>query len=67
MKKNVGKKDAIIRYGIAIVSLVGAILLPSLRTPLLIFAAVMAITAFVGLCGIYKLIGVNTCPIDQKM
>jgi len=64
MKKNIGKKDAKIRYGIAGVSIFGANLLPSLRTPLLIFAAAMVITAFVGLCGLYKLIGVNTCPLD---
>lgn len=65
MKKNVGKKDANIRYGIAVVSLLGAFLIPGFRTPLLIFAAAMAITAYVGMCGLYKLIGVNTCPVDQ--
>jgi len=66
MKKNVGKKDAQIRYGVAVVSLILAWLLPTLRTPLLIFGVAMAITAYVGLCGLYKLVGINTCPIDKQ-
>lgn len=66
MKKNVGKKDAMIRYVIAGVALVGAVLLPDYRTLLIITAAAMAITGYVGMCGLYKLFGINTCPIDQK-
>jgi hypothetical protein len=66
MKKNVGKKDAMVRYAIAVVALVGALLLPDYRTLLIITAAALAITAYVGMCGLYKLIGINTCPIDQK-
>jgi hypothetical protein len=33
---------------------------------LLVLAAVMAATAYLGRCGIYKLIGVNTCAFDKK-
>lgn len=66
MKKNVGKKDAMIRYGIAVVTLIGAILLPEYRTFLLITSAALAITAYVGLCGLYKVLGINTCPMDQR-
>ncbi|MBS3987358.1 MAG: DUF2892 domain-containing protein [Erysipelothrix sp.] len=66
MKKNVGKKDAMIRYGIAAGALIGAILLPEYRTLLLIASAALALTAYVGLCGLYKILGINTCPLDQQ-
>lgn len=66
MKKNVGRKDAFLRYIIAVVALIGAWFLPEYRTLLLIVSAAMAITAYVGLCGLYKLFGINTCPLDSK-
>lgn len=66
MKKNVGKKDAMIRYGIAVGALIGAFLLPEYRTLLLIASAALALTAYVGLCGLYKILGINTCPLDQQ-
>lgn len=66
MKKNVGKNDAMIRYGIAVGALFGAILLPEYRTLLLIASAALALTAYVGLCGLYKILGINTCPLDQQ-
>ena len=69
MGKNVGRVDAYIRYGLAAGSLLLALFLGTgspLFIGLLVLSAVMAITAYVGRCGLYKLIGVNTCSFDKK-
>jgi hypothetical protein len=66
MKKNVGRKDALVRYMIALVALIAAWFLPEYRNVLLITSAALAITAYVGLCGLYKLFGINTCPLDSN-
>jgi hypothetical protein len=69
MEKNVGKLDANVRYALAGASFVLALALGA-GSPffigLLVFSVVMALTAYVGRCGIYKLIGVNTCPLEKK-
>ena len=69
LEKNVGKKDAMVRYAIAVVALIAAFTLGS-GSPffggLLIVAVAMAVTGAVGRCGLYKLIGVNTCPLEQR-
>ncbi len=69
MEKNVGRLDANVRYALAVLTLVLAFVL-GVGSPffvgLLVVSAVMAVTAYVGRCGIYKLIGVNTCPLDKK-
>ena len=67
--KNVGKVDAKIRTVIAIVMIIVAFVIGldhSLGYPLLIFGAVLALTARLGFCGLYKILGINTCPIDQR-
>ena len=63
MEKNVGKKDAYIRYAMAVVFVVLAYLY---TWWLLVPAVIMAMTAYKGMCGIYKIFGVNTCKIKTK-
>lgn len=68
--KNVGKLDAKIRYGISVVLiLIGLLLgdpLSSVSIILYVSAVVLAATGAVGFCGLYKLIGVNTCPLEER-
>lgn len=66
MKKNVGKADALVRYGIALVAVIVAAILPEFRIPLIVFASVLSLTAYFGLCGLYKVFGINTCPVKQR-
>ncbi len=64
MKRNVGKTDQIIRYAIGAVLVVVAIVTQIWW--LLIPAALAILTGALGRCGLYKLIGVNTCKINPK-
>lgn len=66
MKQNVGKVDQAVRYILAIILVILAIILDTLW--LLIPAVILAFTAAVSFCGLYKLFGVNTCKIktDDK-
>lgn len=64
LKKNVGKIDQIIRYLIAAVLIVLAIVLPLYW--LLIPAAISLFTAIFSFCGLYNLFGINTCKIEEK-
>jgi hypothetical protein len=67
--KNVGRKDATLRYvaaaGLIIISiLINANL--ALALGLYIAALVLIVTGMVGFCGLYKLFGIDTCPLDSK-
>lgn len=64
LKKNVGKTDQIIRYILAAVLIVLAIVLPLYW--LLIPAAIALFTAIFSFCGLYKLFGMNTCKIETE-
>lgn len=64
MEKNVGRIDQIVRYVLALILVVLAIVFSTWW--LLIISAVLVITSFVGRCGLYKLFGINTCKIRQK-
>ncbi len=69
MSANVGSADKIIRFVIAAVAVILAIATgPSAILGIILFivAAVMVLTALVGVCPLYKLIGVNTCPLDKR-
>lgn len=61
--KNVGKQDAMIRYGLAAGLVVAGLLLgatSSLSIILYIIAAVLAITAQIRICPIYKILKLST-------
>lgn len=62
MKKNVGLTDKIIRIILAAVFVVFGII----YSYYWFIAAVIALgTALVGWCGLYNVIGVNTCPMKK--
>jgi len=63
MEKNVGKKDGYVRYVLGVILIVLAYLW---NWWLLIPAAVMVLTAYFGMCGLYKLFGINTCKLETK-
>lgn len=69
MKKNMGKMDRIIRILVAVVvvGLFGAkIITGLLATVLLVLAAVFVLTSFVSFCPLYTLLGLNTCPLEER-
>ena len=63
MKKNVGKVDQIIRYILALILVVLAVVL---EVYWLIIPAVISFgTALFSFCGLYRLFGINTCKIEE--
>ncbi len=72
MATNVGSTDAQVRTAVGAVAgtlslgtLAGAVPLPALAAPALgVVAIAMLATAATGTCGLYALLGVNTCPAD---
>jgi len=60
MKKNVGKTDTYIRYALGIVFLVLAVIW---HWWMVIPALVAFATGYFGMCGLYRLVGINTCKI----
>jgi hypothetical protein len=69
MKKNMGMADRIIRLVIAATlaalsyfDIVGG----TLEIVALVVAAIFALTAMVSFCGLYTLLGINTCPMKEK-
>ncbi len=63
VKKNVGMIDQLIRYLLAVVFLV---LTFTASYWFFIGAVVMMFTAYFSFCGLYKLLGINTCKIDYS-
>jgi hypothetical protein len=64
--KNVGSTDRTVRFAVAAVALVLALLVGAGSVGgivLLAVAAIMAVTGAVGFCPLYRLVGVNTCKI----
>ena len=68
--KNVGRKDANIRYALAgVMIIIGALLLNTqagIASALFIGAVVLSLTGLIGFCGLYKVFGIDTCPLDSK-
>jgi hypothetical protein len=68
--KNVGKLDQQIRYvvGLGLLFYGGIAFLVEYPFYLgaSIIGAALLITARLRLCGLYRLIGINTCPIDER-
>lgn len=63
MVKNVGNLDRIIRVILAVALVVLTFVLGvDTWWGLLILAGALLVTAAVGMCGIYRLFGINTCP-----
>lgn len=69
MKKNIGTIDKIVRIIIAVVIIVLYalnIISGTLAIVLLVIAAMFIVTSITGFCGLYTLIGINTCPLKKK-
>lgn len=65
--KNIGSTDKIIRVVIAII--LGALYFTGsvtgvLGIVLLVVAVMLILTSLIGFCGIYKLLGIKTCPVE---
>lgn len=74
MTRNVGKMDQRVRIGVGAVAgllslgILGSVVPgPAILAPLLGIAAIGLIaTGVVGFCGLYALLGVDTCSIEQQ-
>ncbi len=69
MKTNMGTFDRILRVILAIVVAVliyMGTLSGTAAIVLGIIAGVFLITGLVGTCGLYTLVGINTCPVKKK-
>lgn len=65
MTRNMGSLDRVVRLVAAVVLVVGALLVGAGTTVgvvLLVVAAVLAVTAAVGFCPLYRLLGLSTRP-----
>ncbi len=65
MKKNVGKIDQAVRYIVAIILIVLAVIFQGVWYWLLVPAVILGFTASVSFCGIYKIFGIDTCKFDH--
>lgn len=69
MQANVGTTDRIIRAIAGIAALIGALAL-GIGTVggilLLVVGAILAVTAAVGFCPLYRVLGMNTCPVPKR-
>jgi hypothetical protein len=68
MQRNEGTIDRLVRAGIAAVAVAAALGLGVGTVGgivLLVVAAVMLVTAAVGFCPLYAILGVSTCPAQR--
>ncbi|GAA0521709.1 Protein of unknown function [Halorubrum aquaticum] len=71
MDKNVGDTDKLVRTlvgavlgTVSLATLAGAVPLPEIASPILgVVSLVMLVTAATGTCGMYSLLGVDTCSV----
>ena len=67
LKPNEGKTDRIVRvvFGIGLVA-AGFLMTGPVAIVLWVLGAISLITGAIGFCGLYALLGINTCPINKK-
>lgn len=64
---NEGVADRVIRAIISVGLIVGGILSSgTLQIVLIAFGAILGITAITGFCGLYALLGINTCGVKKQ-
>ncbi len=68
MKKNMGTTDKIIRVILA--AIIGFLyynktITGTLGIVLLVMAGVFVLTSLISFCPLYKLVGLNTCPVKK--
>lgn len=69
MKKNAGNADRIIRVLLAAIFAYlyfGGIVTGTLGIVLVVLGGVFLLTALVGFCPLYSIVGVNTCPAKKS-
>jgi len=74
MDVNVGQTDKTVRIVIgaiigllSLATLAGAVPLPAIAAPVLgVGALILLITGYTGFCGLYSVLGVDTCPVDAR-
>ena len=69
MAANEGTIDRIIRAVLGAAALVAAVMLGIGSTGgivLLVVGGVLMVTAAVGFCPLYRVLGVNTCPVEKR-
>ncbi len=68
MIKNEGTVDRIIRAVVGIAALVGAVAVGFGSVGgilLLVVGGILVVTAAVGFCPLYRVFGLNTCPVNK--
>jgi hypothetical protein len=68
MTKNEGTVDRIIRAVVGIAALLGAVAIGIGSVGgvlLLVVGAILVVTAAVGFCPLYRVLGLNTCPVKK--
>lgn len=69
MKKNMGSVDKIVRIiaalAIAALYFTGTVS-GTLGIVLLVLAGVFVATSFVSFCPLYAIVGLNTCPVEER-
>jgi hypothetical protein len=69
MKANVGTVDRIIRAVVGLAALLGAWAIGSGSVAfvlLMVVGAILLVTAAVGFCPLYRVLGLNTCPVARN-
>lgn len=68
--KNVGRLDQQVRYGVGALFVMYGIVAFVVTWPFafgsIVAGVALIATARMRFCGLYRLIGVNTCPIDER-
>lgn len=64
MKQNIGKVDQTVRYVVAVILIVAAILFDLWW--LIIPGVILGFTAAISWCGLYRILGFDTCRFNPK-
>ena len=70
MEKNIGTQDSHMRLAGGVFLVLFALYVvenPTLQIILAVISAILAGTAFLHICMLYKLFGINTCKIEEGM
>lgn len=69
MKKNVGSTDKVVRLVLAALFAVlffTKVVTGLIGIVLLVLGAIFLVTSLINFCPIYAILGMNTCPADEK-
>jgi hypothetical protein len=69
MKANVGTVDRIVRAVVGLAALLGAVAIGSGSVAfvlLMVVGAILLVTAAVGFCPLYRVLGIATCPVARN-